>query len=99
VLTSDNPRSEDPLAIINDATVGLQRAGAKYAIEPGRGAAIALAVHEARAGDIVLIAGKGHEKVQVSRDGAVPFDDVEVARRTLAEAGYECRATSIGKPA
>jgi UDP-N-acetylmuramoyl-L-alanyl-D-glutamate--2,6-diaminopimelate ligase len=89
VLTSDNPRSEDPLAIINDATVGLQRAGAKYAIEPDRRAAIALAIQQARPGDIVLLAGKGHEKVQVSRAGAMPFDDVEVARQVLANAGYE----------
>jgi UDP-N-acetylmuramoyl-L-alanyl-D-glutamate--2,6-diaminopimelate ligase len=92
VLTSDNPRSEDPLAIMNDAKVGLQRSGAKYAMEPDRRAAIGLAVREAGAGDIVLIAGKGHEKVQVSREGSVPFDDVGVAREVLAEAGYECHA-------
>jgi UDP-N-acetylmuramoyl-L-alanyl-D-glutamate--2,6-diaminopimelate ligase len=98
VLTSDNPRSEDPLAIINDATVGLQRAGAKYAIEPDRRAAIALAVREARPGDIILLAGKGHEKVQVSRSGSVPFDDVEVARQVLAQAGYEC-PVARAKPA
>jgi UDP-N-acetylmuramoyl-L-alanyl-D-glutamate--2,6-diaminopimelate ligase len=97
VLTSDNPRSEDPLAIINDATVGLQRAGAKYAIEPDRRAAIALAVQQARPGDIVLLAGKGHEKVQVSRAGVVPFDDVEVAREVLAKAGYECQAAKAVK--
>src|SRR4029077_18878259 len=79
VLTSDNPRSEDPLAIINDATVGLQRSGAKYQIEPDRKTAIALAISKAGPGDIVMIAGKGHEKVQVTRDGAIPFDDVQVA--------------------
>jgi UDP-N-acetylmuramoyl-L-alanyl-D-glutamate--2,6-diaminopimelate ligase len=73
VLTSDNPRSEDPLAIINDAMVGLQRSGAKYKTEPDRKAAIALAVCEAGPGDIVLIAGKGHEKVQVTRAGEIPF--------------------------
>jgi UDP-N-acetylmuramoyl-L-alanyl-D-glutamate--2,6-diaminopimelate ligase len=95
VLTSDNPRSEDPRAIMNDALVGLQRTGTKYVIEPDRKSAIALAVREARAGDIVLIAGKGHEKVQVSRDGAVPFDDVQVARETLAQAGFDCAATAI----
>ncbi len=91
ILTSDNPRSEDPLAIMNDAKVGLQRAGAKYIMEPDRHAAIARAVLEATPGDIVLLAGKGHEKVQVSREGSIPFDDVNVAREVLAEAGYECQ--------
>ena len=90
VLTSDNPRSEDPLSIINDALVGLQRSGTKYKTEPDREAAIALAIHEARAGDIVLLAGKGHEKVQIQRDGAIPFDDAQVARDILLEAGYDC---------
>lgn len=92
VLTSDNPRSEDPAAIINDALVGLQRSGARYKVEPDRKAAIGLAVHEAGPGDIVLIAGKGHEKVQVTRDGSIPFDDVEVAQQILRDAGYRCEA-------
>ena len=96
VLTSDNPRSEDPLAIMNDAVIGLRRSGVKYAMEPDRRAAIALAVAEARPGDIVLIAGKGHEKVQVSREGSVPFDDVTVAREVLVSAGYECHSASAG---
>jgi len=92
VLTSDNPRSEDPLAIINDALVGLQRTGAKYTVEPDRHKAIALAIAEARPGDIVLLAGKGHEKVQVTREGSHPFDDVEVARAALRASGFERRA-------
>lgn len=90
VLTSDNPRSEDPRAIINDAVVGLQRAGAKYTIEPDRRAAIDIAVGHAHPGDIVLLVGKGHEKVQVTREGSIPFDDVEVAREVLGKAGYDC---------
>jgi UDP-N-acetylmuramoyl-L-alanyl-D-glutamate--2,6-diaminopimelate ligase len=94
LLTSDNPRSEDPLAIINDALVGLQRTGTKYKTEADRKAAIALAIHEARPGDIVLLAGKGHEKVQVLRDRSIPFDDVGVAREILLEAGYDCSAAS-----
>ncbi len=92
VLTSDNPRSEDPLAIINDALVGLQRTGVKYTIEPDRRKAIALAINEARPGDIVLLAGKGHEKTQTSREGVLPFDDVEVALRALKDAGFDCQA-------
>jgi UDP-N-acetylmuramoyl-L-alanyl-D-glutamate--2,6-diaminopimelate ligase len=94
VLTSDNPRSEDPLAIINDALVGLQRSGTAFKIEPDRKAAIALAVDKAQPGDIVLIAGKGHEKVQITRDGSIPFDDVEVAREVLRAAGYSCEAAT-----
>ncbi len=90
VLTSDNPRSEDPLAIINDAVVGLQKTGVKYSVEADRRKAIALAIGEARPGDIVLLAGKGHEKVQVTREGSVPFDDLEVAREALRAAGFEC---------
>jgi len=94
ILTSDNPRSEDPLAIINDAMVGLQRSGTKYKTEPNRRAAIAQAVCEANPGDIVLIAGKGHEKVQVTRDGSIPFDDVEVAATILRDEGYDCKSSN-----
>jgi UDP-N-acetylmuramoyl-L-alanyl-D-glutamate--2,6-diaminopimelate ligase len=92
VLTSDNPRSEDPLAIMNDTLVGLQKTEAKYIVEADRRKAIALAIGEARPGDIVLLAGKGHEKVQVTREGARPFDDVEIARQALKAAGFECAA-------
>src|SRR5579862_7447824 len=93
VLTSDNPRSEDPRAIINDALVGLQKTGVKYSVEVDRRKAIALAIGEARPGDIVLLAGKGHEKVQVTREGSLPFDDVEVAREALRANGFECETT------
>ena len=96
VLTSDNPRSEDPLAIINDAIVGLQKSGVKYTVEADRRKAIALAIGEARPGDIVLLAGKGHEKVQVTRAGAAPFDDVDVAREALKAAGFECEVAIAG---
>jgi UDP-N-acetylmuramoyl-L-alanyl-D-glutamate--2,6-diaminopimelate ligase len=94
VLTSDNPRSEDPRAIINDAVVGLQKTGTKYVVEVDRRKAITLAINEARPGDIVLLAGKGHEKVQVTREGSAPFDDVEVARGTLRIAGFDCEAST-----
>jgi UDP-N-acetylmuramoyl-L-alanyl-D-glutamate--2,6-diaminopimelate ligase len=88
ILTSDNPRREDPVAIMNDALPGLQRSGVRYALEPDRRKAIELAIREAQAGDIVLIAGKGHEKYQETSQGVVPFDDLEVARKALVHAGY-----------
>jgi UDP-N-acetylmuramoyl-L-alanyl-D-glutamate--2,6-diaminopimelate ligase len=96
VLTSDNPRSEDPVAIINDAVVGLQKTGVKYSVEADRRKAISLAIDEARPGDIVLLAGKGHEKVQVTREGPVPFDDLEVAREALQAGGFECETAPVG---
>ncbi|MFY9560671.1 MAG: UDP-N-acetylmuramoyl-L-alanyl-D-glutamate--2,6-diaminopimelate ligase [Terriglobales bacterium] len=102
VLTSDNPRSEEPLAIMNDALVGLQRSSAKYTMEPDRRKAITLALQQAAPGDIVLLAGKGHEKVQVTKESTIPFDDVEVARDSLNALGYDCeaaRASSAGKNA
>lgn len=88
VLTSDNPRSENPLDIMNDALPGLQRSGVSYTMEPDRRKAIALAIGEAQPGDIVLIAGKGHEKLQVTSTGTAAFDDVDVARHALRNAGY-----------
>jgi UDP-N-acetylmuramoyl-L-alanyl-D-glutamate--2,6-diaminopimelate ligase len=88
VLTSDNPRSEDPLLILNDVLVGLQRAGKKAVVEPDRERAIALAIEEARPGDIVLLAGKGHETYQILRDHTIDFDDREVARRILRQRGF-----------
>jgi UDP-N-acetylmuramoyl-L-alanyl-D-glutamate--2,6-diaminopimelate ligase len=88
VLTSDNPRSEDPLLIINDVIVGAQRTKAKLLIEPDRQKAIEMALDEARAGDIVLLAGKGHETYQVLRDRTIEFDDCAVAQRILSKRGY-----------
>jgi UDP-N-acetylmuramoyl-L-alanyl-D-glutamate--2,6-diaminopimelate ligase len=88
VLTSDNPRSEDPQAIIADALPGLKQSGVGYAVEPDRRKAIALAINEARPGDMVLLAGKGHEKVQITAEGEIPFDEMQVAVETLHAAGY-----------
>jgi len=88
VLTSDNPRSEDPLAIMNDALVGIRRVDVPHLIEPDRGAAIARALNEAREGDIVILAGKGHETYQVLKDRTIAFDDRAVAREVLKGYGY-----------
>lgn len=89
VLTSDNPRSEDPMAIIQDALPGLKKSGARYSVEPDRRKAIGLALAEAKSGDIILVAGKGHEKTQTTREGVFPFDDVQVVQKTLQQMGYE----------
>ncbi len=88
VLTSDNPRSEDPLAIMNDALVGLRRHDVKHIVEPDRARAIRKALETAAPGDIVILAGKGHETYQVLKDRTIAFDDREVARAVLREMGY-----------
>lgn len=88
VLTSDNPRSEDPLDIINDALVGLRRHDTPHVIEVDREKGIRRIVSEAQAGDIVLLAGKGHETYQQLKDTTVPFDDRVSARSALRFFGY-----------
>jgi UDP-N-acetylmuramoyl-L-alanyl-D-glutamate--2,6-diaminopimelate ligase len=89
VLTSDNPRSEDPLDIMNDALVGICRYDTPYLIERDRERAIRLAIEQAEPGDIVLLAGKGHEDYQVLKDRTIHFDDREVAREVLRGIGYK----------
>jgi UDP-N-acetylmuramoyl-L-alanyl-D-glutamate--2,6-diaminopimelate ligase len=91
VLTSDNPRSEDPDAIIGDALPGLLATGTKFVEEPDRVRGIRLAIEAARPGDIILIAGKGHEKEQILRTGTIPFDDAEVAAAAIQD-GFGTRA-------
>jgi UDP-N-acetylmuramoyl-L-alanyl-D-glutamate--2,6-diaminopimelate ligase len=88
VATSDNPRTEEPLAILAEIEPGLKASGVRYAIEQDRAAAIGTALKAAKAGDVVLLAGKGHEKEQILGTRAVPFDDAEVAHAALAELGY-----------
>jgi len=88
VLTSDNPRSEDPLAIINDALVGLRRTDTPHLVEPDRATAIQRAISQAGPGDIVILAGKGHENYQVLKDRTIHFDDREVAAEVLRSFGY-----------
>ena len=98
VVTSDNPRSEDPVAIIAQILPGIERANGQaysadilktgfdkkgYAVEPDRRRAIELAIQVSRAGDAVLIAGKGHETYQIIGDKTIDFDDREEARKAL----------------
>jgi len=88
VVTSDNPRSEDPAAIIAEIEPGLKSTDVAYTVEVDRTSAIRLALEAAKPGDVVLVAGKGHEKVQILADRTIPFDDAEVALSILAELGY-----------
>jgi UDP-N-acetylmuramoyl-L-alanyl-D-glutamate--2,6-diaminopimelate ligase len=85
VVTSDNPRSEDPMTIIEEVLVGVRETQVECVVEEDRRAAIEVAIRVARPGDIVLLAGKGHEKTQTFADGAVPFDDVVEAERVLRQ--------------
>jgi UDP-N-acetylmuramoyl-L-alanyl-D-glutamate--2,6-diaminopimelate ligase len=84
VVTSDNPRSEDPMCIIDEVMVGVRETGVECVIEADRRAAIDVAIRAARPGDIVLLAGKGHEKTQTFADRTVAFDDVAEAAKVLA---------------
>lgn len=88
VVTSDNPRSEDPLLIINDILVGVQKCDTPFDVLPDRREAIRKAISEARPGDVVILAGKGHENYQVLNQGTIHFDDREVAEEILAGMGY-----------
>lgn len=87
IVTSDNPRSEDPEAIIEDITAGARQGGGEFLVEPDRRAAISEALRTARPGDVVVIAGKGHETYQEIGDRRVPFDDRVVARQALEALG------------
>lgn len=89
VLTSDNPRTEDPITIMNDALVGLRRFDTPHTIEPDREKAIYKALSIARPRDIVILAGKGHEDYQIIGKTKHPFDDRVIAQKALASLGYE----------
>ena len=77
IVTSDNPRSEDPNAIVEQVRVGLERSGGEYQIEVDRGEAIRQAIGAADGDSLVLVAGKGHERTQTVGDRVVPFSDQE----------------------
>jgi UDP-N-acetylmuramoyl-L-alanyl-D-glutamate--2,6-diaminopimelate ligase len=87
VITTDNPRSEDPLAIIAEIEPGANEGGGAFLVEPDRRSAIRRALHEATDGDVVIIAGKGHEPLQEFGDGSMPFDDRVVTREELEAMG------------
>ena len=88
MLTSDNPRSEDPQAIIQEVAAGLRQASDAWTAHLDRAEAIKGVLYEARCRDIVLIAGKGHETTQTTREGTLPFDDRKAVRAALHAKGY-----------
>ncbi len=91
ILTSDNPRNEDPMAIIAEIETGLKRSGfSRYAVIPDRRAAICRVVELARKGDMVLVAGKGHETYQEIKGTRTHFSDAEVLAKALAPEGNYC---------
>jgi UDP-N-acetylmuramoyl-L-alanyl-D-glutamate--2,6-diaminopimelate ligase len=103
ILTNDNPRSEDPLAILAEMLAGAitvdQRERAQVVLQPDRAAAIGMAIAGAGKGDVVLIAGKGHEQGQYVAGAVIPFDDREVASAALLRRRASEDATITGGPA
>jgi UDP-N-acetylmuramoyl-L-alanyl-D-glutamate--2,6-diaminopimelate ligase len=101
VLTSDNPRDEDPLSIIDEVRAGMEAGASRRAtliVEPDRRLAIRRALSEAGAGDVVVIAGKGHETYQEVGGHRLPFNDVVEARRSLATRYPSDPATWVVEP-
>lgn len=84
VITSDNPRTEDPMAIIGNIVTGIGKTNGKYEVEADRASAIKRAISLAKPGDTVLIAGKGHEDYQIFADRTIHFDDAEQAAKAVA---------------
>ena len=97
VLTSDNSRSEDPLVILDEIVAGIpDERRTAVTVEPDRRRAIAVAVAAARPGDLVLVAGKGHETTQTTGDRALPFDDRTEVRAALADLGFTAAGAEAG---
>ncbi len=85
IITSDNPRSEDPASIVADLEAGLKPTGGKYIVIVDRREAIHWAIKHALPGDVIILAGKGHETYQILKDRTIHFDEREVVREALAE--------------
>ncbi|MEW5978053.1 MAG: UDP-N-acetylmuramoyl-L-alanyl-D-glutamate--2,6-diaminopimelate ligase [Acidobacteriota bacterium] len=96
VLTSDNPRNEDPLAIIRDIESGFTGGSPRYLVQPDRRLAIQCILREARPADAVIVAGKGHETYQELAGQILHFDDREEVRKALAELGWSKPSTQTG---
>lgn len=88
-VTSDNPRSEDPIKIMNDIEKGMKKSNSlQYELLADREEAIYKAIKEATSNDVVIIAGKGHETYQKFKDKTIHFDDKEIARKAISEKQY-----------
>lgn len=85
IVTTDNPRNENPMAIIDDIIGGITDSSKEIIVEPDRELAIQKAINMAETGDIVLIAGKGHEKIQHTAEGTFPFSDMKIAKLALLQ--------------
>ena len=85
IVTSDNPRTENPLLIINDILGGMEKTKSKLAIIENRRQAIEFALSKARKGDVVLLAGKGHETYQIIGTEKIPFDEREIIKEYFKE--------------
>ena len=84
VITSDNSRTEDPSVIISDILSGIDKES-EFAVIPDRADAIRYAIRFARADDIILLAGKGHETYEIDREGRHPFDEREIVRSAIRD--------------
>ena len=99
VITSDNPRSEDPQTILDEISAGMTESRHTVHSECDRRKAIDLAVRSAHSGDIVLVAGKGHEKEQIIQNERIPFDDCQVIRDCLEQpSSSACSIPSLPQP-
>lgn len=85
IITSDNPRTEEPMSIIEDIVTGIKPTGGEYVVVPDRKTAIFQSIRQARDGDMIIIAGKGHENYQIFKDRTIHFDDAETAAEAIAE--------------
>ena len=85
IVTSDNPRSEEPASILKEIEVGVKPYAREYVMEVDRRSAIAKAIDMAEEGDSIIIAGKGHENYQILKDKTIHFDDTEVVKEVLEE--------------
>ena len=83
IVTSDNPRNENPASIIEDIMVGVKRYKKPYVVIENREEAIKFAIQNAQKGDIIVLAGKGHETYQITNEGKFPFDERKIVARAL----------------